>query len=217
MPSTGYRFRSRPWHAALYDRLCGANERSPLAALRADLLGSLAGEVLEIGAGTGANLRHYPRHIRLTCAEPDPAMLARARSRLAPSRGGPPALILATAESLPVASGSVDAVVSTLVLCTVTDPVRALEEVARVLRPGGRLLFIEHVRATGWPGRVQDVVRPAWAWFAGGCTLNRHTEAAIAGAGFRFVHLSRRPLGRLPVISGVATLDAPRRAAPGPA
>ncbi len=202
------RFRARPIHAALYDRLCRSSERGELGRLRAELLAPLTGDVLEIGAGTGGNFRHYRAGVRLIATEPDPHMLRRAVIR-ANDAAARVSVMRATAEALPLTDGSCDAVVSTLVLCTVTDPQRALAEVVRVLRPGGVFAFGEHVRSAGWPGLVQDVIRPVWSWCAGGCTVNRRTEQMILSSGLVTAQIEPGRLGSLPSIWGFAV--KPRR------
>ena len=198
--------------AALYDLLGRRAERGPLGARRRELLREASGRVLELGAGTGANLPHYPALERLTMTEPDGAM----RRRLAPRAAGAPFpvdLLDAPAEALPVASGGVDAVVSTFVLCTVDDPARALAEARRVLRPGGRLLFMEHVRGEGRAGRRQDRIEGVWSRLCAGCHPNRDTVAAIRRAEFDVAELRRlddvpaAPWAR-PVVAGVAVAPA---------
>jgi ubiquinone/menaquinone biosynthesis C-methylase UbiE len=171
-----------PWErlgAALYDRVLAKGERRTMARLRAELLSGARGDVLEIGAGTGLNLAHYPTGLEsLVLTEPVTAMADRLRQR---ARGHEDAeVVQAVAERLPFETASFDTVVSTLVLCTVADVDASLSEVARVLRPGGRLLFIEHVRASGetlawrqarWAG--------AWSAFAMGCRCDRDTLESI--------------------------------------
>jgi ubiquinone/menaquinone biosynthesis C-methylase UbiE len=150
---------------------------------RRRLLTGARGAVLEIGGGTGANLAHYRNVDRVTIAEPDPFM----RSRIGPKleeASVPVEVSAAGAEALPYPDGSFDTVVSTLVLCTVLDQEAALDEIRRVLRPGGRLLFIEHVRAAGSAARWQDRLEPLWRRLFGGCRPNRDTVAAIESAGF---------------------------------
>ncbi|MEX0749379.1 MAG: class I SAM-dependent methyltransferase, partial [Dehalococcoidia bacterium] len=111
----------------------------------------------------------------------------------------------APAESLPFGDASFDAVVSTLVLCTVDDVQRSLAEIRRVLRPAGRLVFIEHVRADGFSGSVQDAIRPAWGYFAAGCNPNRRTGQALADAAFRVTSLQHTEFAPIiPVIYGTA-------------
>jgi len=183
------------WFAAMYDATMRANERRFLAQARRQLLSSLSGDVVEIGAGTGANFEHYPPSARVLAFEPDPHMMRRAEAKLATLGAHNIMLRQAPGETLPVADNSCDVVVSTLVLCTVRDVARALAEVRRVLRPGGELRFVEHVRAEGVLGKFQDTIRPLWSWFGAGCNPNRRTGAAIAGAG-------------VPVIFGVAPLRA---------
>src|SRR5579862_1098127 len=133
--------------AVLYDRMMARTERDCLAAHRRELLSAATGDVLEIGGGTGANLRHYGTGVRtLTITEPEAPMARRLQARIRERR--PDARLLrAPAEDLPFEDASFDTVVSTLVLCTVDDQPRALRELRRVLRPGGQLLFIEHVRS----------------------------------------------------------------------
>ena len=152
---------------------------------RSTLLGGARGRVVEIGAGTGLNVAHYPDGIaELVLVEPEPAMRRRLARRL--QRPAHVARIVdAPGERLPVADTSVDTVVSTLVLCTVNDPERALREIARVLRPDGQLLFIEHVRASSrFLAARQDNLLQPWRRFAGGCHCNRPTVELIRACGF---------------------------------
>jgi ubiquinone/menaquinone biosynthesis C-methylase UbiE len=167
--------------AAIYDPFLWLGERRGMRARRRRLLGAARGRVLEIGAGTGLNLSHYPDGIEeLVLAEPGWPMAARLERRLA-KLGRPARIAIAPAEALPFEDGSFDTVVSTLVLCTVTDPGRALAEVERVLPAGGRLLFCEHARAdSARLARWQDRLAGPWAGFADGCRCNRDTVATIA-------------------------------------
>jgi len=169
--------------ATLYDPFLALGERRGMADRRRELLASADGRVLEIGAGTGLNLEHYPDDVEaLVLSEPDPAMARRLERRV--HRARPEATVIrAGAEALPVPDASFDAVVSTLVLCTVPDPAIAVAELRRVLRPGGRLLFIEHLRA-GDPARarMQDRLSAPWRAFAAGCNCNRSTLEFLAGA-----------------------------------
>jgi ubiquinone/menaquinone biosynthesis C-methylase UbiE len=166
--------------AVLYDRFLWLGEKLGMAARRRALLAEAQGTVLEIGAGTGLNLPHYPDHVeQLVLAEPSARMSARIDVGRAPT-GVPVRLKRAPAEALPYADASFDTVVSTFVLCTVGDPERAVAEAARVLRPGGRLLFLEHVRAEpGWRRTLQGLSVRAWAAFADGCRCDRSTLATI--------------------------------------
>ncbi len=166
--------------AVLYNPFLWLGERVGMAARRRELLADAHGAVLEIGAGTGLNLPHYPAKLdQLVLAEPAANMGDRINLGRAPD-GVTARLERAPAEELPFADDSFDTVVSTLVLCTVGDPQRAVAEVARVLRPGGRLLFLEHVRAEpGWRQTLQRRSAAAWAAFADGCRCDRTTLETI--------------------------------------
>ena len=172
--------------AASYDGLLSSSERHGLAALRAELLAAARGRVLELGAGTGANLDHWPRGpiASLLLTEPDPAMARRLERRVA-RREAAAQVVRAPADALPVPDAGVDTVVASLVLCTVSDVPAALAEVRRVLAPGGRLLFLEHVRhADPERARRQDRLTPVHRVLAVGCHPNRPTPDLIAAAGF---------------------------------
>lgn len=216
--------------AAIYDRSLADAERHGLAERRAALLAGARGRVLELGAGTGLNLAHYgPQVTELVLTEPDPDMARRLRARVAASRTGAapggaegardtpaaraaPDVVAAPAEALPYPDGSFDTVVCTLVLCTVRDPAAALREAARVLRPGGRLLFLEHVRSEdGSVARLQDRVAPVWRVVGRGCHCNRDTAAALAASPLDVERLDRGRIPRAakfvkPAIEGVAVL-----------
>lgn len=166
--------------AHLYDAFLALGEHRGMASRRAALLADAHGTVLEIGAGTGTNLAAYPPVERLLLSEPAPTMREHLLRRLA--RHGSAAVVLdAGAEALPLPTGSVDTVVSTMVLCTVPDVDMALTEVTRVLKPGGRLLFIEHVHSpVGSPlRRWQDRLVEPWAAFAVGCRCDRDIVGAL--------------------------------------
>jgi SAM-dependent methyltransferase len=185
--------------ARFYDRALKATEEAGLGAMRTALLAKARGRVVEIGAGTGANVGLYGAEIEdLTLVEPDPHMAARLRARLAAGEGSgaaageagarshaPKHLIEAPAESLPFPDDAFDTAVATLVLCTIPDPVAAIDELARVLKPGGRLLFIEHVRSDD-PARArwQDRLEKPWRFMADGCYCNRDTEANLRSSAF---------------------------------
>ena len=171
--------------ALVYDPFLWLGEIAGMRRRRSTLLGGARGRVVEIGAGTGLNIAHYPDGIaELVLAEPEPAMRRRLARRL--QRHARVARIVdAPAERLPLADASVDTVVSTLVLCTVNDPERALREIARVLRPDGQLLFIEHVRASSrFLAACQDNLLQPWRRFAGGCRCNRPTVELMRACGF---------------------------------
>ena len=171
--------------AAVYDPLTRSLERAILAERRARLLDGLDGQVLDVGAGTGANLPYLRRASRVVAAEPDAAMRRRLAARLAQA-AVPVELSSDPAEGLRYPDASFDAVVFTLVLCSVASPDRALAEARRVLRPSGRLIILEHVRGTGTLARWQDRVTPLWSLLNGGCHPGRDTAAAIERAGFIF-------------------------------
>jgi ubiquinone/menaquinone biosynthesis C-methylase UbiE len=184
-----------------YDRLMAATENAGLRTYRENLLRAASGRVLEIGGGTGANLPFYGEDVtELMIAEPEPPMMRQLQPKLHGYRI-PTTILVAPAEQLPVPSESFDCVVSTLVLCTVPDPARALTEVRRVLKDDGQLLFIEHVRSED-PGlaRWQDRLRRPWAWFGHGCQCNRSTVETIRSAGFSLSKLESLELPKAPPI-----------------
>jgi ubiquinone/menaquinone biosynthesis C-methylase UbiE len=171
--------------ARVYDPFVWLGETVGMRNRRAALVGNARGRVVELGAGTGLNIAHYPDGIaELVLTEPDEAMRRRLARRL--QRHGRVARIVdAPAERLPLADASVDTVVSTLVLCTVDDPERTLGEIARVLRPDGQLLFVEHVRASSrFLAACQDFMLRPWRSFAGGCHCNRATVDLMRACGF---------------------------------
>jgi ubiquinone/menaquinone biosynthesis C-methylase UbiE len=199
--------RGHPIFAALYDHLIGVAERNFLRPHRAWLAGELTGRVLDVGSGTGLSFAHYSAGADVVGVEPDPHMLQRARPR-AEALGRRIPLLEACAEALPFPDASFDAAVSALVLCTVQDLEQALGELRRVLRPGGTLRFLEHVRSPspGW-ARFQDAVTPLWSRLGGGCRPNRDTLAAIERAGFRIAEIEQYAKGPYPVrvfVRGVA-------------
>lgn len=181
--------------ASLYDRMLDASEVAGLRETRAELLAGASGRTLELGAGTGLNLDHYPADVELTLTEPFGPMARHLRERLAAS-GRSATVLEADAEELPVPDDSQDTVVATLVLCTIPEPERALAEVARVLRPGGRLLFCEHVRSDDpATARWQDRLNRPWRFIGHGCNCNRDTVATIEASPLALESLER---GRVP-------------------
>jgi ubiquinone/menaquinone biosynthesis C-methylase UbiE len=195
--------------AAVYDPFFWLAERAGLAERRRALVAQAHGRVLEIGAGTGLNAAHYPAGVELTLSEPDEAMVARLRSRLE-GLGRPAAIVRAGAEDLPFAASSFDTVVSTLVLCTVPDQDVALHEITRVLRPGGQLLFLEHVRSDSprW-ARWQDRLNGPWRAFAEGCNCNRRTLDSLARSPLRVHAVERAPMrAMVPLIRPLAVGSA---------
>lgn len=172
-----------PIFARVYDVLASLDERR-VAPYRARICGDLRGTVLEVGAGSGLNFRHYRGAELVVAAEPEPTMLRNAARRVRSARV-PIDLVRASAERLPIADRSVDAVVCSLVLCSVRDLDAAVAECSRVLRVGGKLRFFEHVRAErDAAARWQDRLERPWGWFAGGCHPNRDTVAALERRGF---------------------------------
>lgn len=198
--------------AALYDPVLGLAERRGLSAWRREVLAGLEGRVLEVGAGTGLNLPHYPATVTsLVLAEPDAHMRVNLARRLERAPRPGTSISDAGASSLPFERETFDAVVMTLVLCTVDDVPAALGEAHRVLSPTGVLAFLEHVGGPAGSRRLrwQRRVEPAWRRVAGNCHLTRHTVEAIGAAGFRMRWMRREDLpGPLrlgsPVVRGIA-------------
>jgi ubiquinone/menaquinone biosynthesis C-methylase UbiE len=195
--------RGHRWFAAVYDLLSAWSEAHVLRPYRLHIVGDAVGRVLEIGAGTGASFSYYRAVERIVATEPDPFMLLRAQKRVR-QEDHTVALVQCQAESLPFADASFDAVVCTLVLCTVEDQGRGLTEIRRVLRPGGTLRFIEHVRFGDARGRVQDAVAPVWRYVAAGCHPNRRTVEAIRAAGLELTETQQHITPFMPLIIGVA-------------
>jgi len=198
--------------AALYDRGLKATEEAGLREIRRAVLAEASGRTIDLGAGTGVNIELFPAAVsELVLAEPDPHMARRLRPRLGRSRVEASA-IEAPAERLPFEASSFDTAVFTLVLCTVPDPAAALAEAARVLRPGGKLLFVEHVRSEQLRlARWQDRLETPWRFLADGCHCNRDTVSLIEASPFRLLRLERDRLPKAlpivePVAKGVATL-----------
>lgn len=175
---------------------------------RRRLLGDLAGTVLEIGPGTGVNLAYLPDGVCWIGLEPNPYFHPHLRRALS-LRGLSGDVLLGQAEAIPLPEGSVEAVVATLVLCSVEDPRRALAEILRVLKPEGRFVFLEHVAAPrgSGPRWAQDLLCPLWAFLGDGCHPNRETLALIREAGFARVEAASfaLPLPLVaPHVAGVA-------------
>ena len=171
--------------AAMYDRVLSPAERAGLAARRRQLLASARGAVLEIGGGTGLNLPHYPLEgiDSVTVLEPDAGMRRRLLQRMTAS----PLDVTVhetTVEETDLPDDSFDTVVTSLVLCSVTDLAAALRRVRGLLRPDGRVLFLEHVRVPGVRGAVQRASRPLWTRLAAGCHPDRDIVGAFRSAGF---------------------------------
>lgn len=202
-----YRRRVVPWLVE------AAMRSAELAPYRARVVGAAAGRVLEVGVGGGLNFARYgPAVERIIGLDPAPRLLARAAARRdeAPA---PVELVHATAEAIPLATASIDCIVMTWTLCSIPDPLAALREMRRVLRPDGALLFVEHGRSPE-PGvaRWQDRLTPLWRRLAGGCHLNRPIDALIAGGGLAIEALR---CGYMPRGPRLATYLYEGRARPG--
>lgn len=179
--------------SAAYDHFMYFLENNYLKERRARLISGLSGKIFEVGVGTGINLAHYGTQARVTGIEPSPFMLPRALNRRdlldSPDRfslretgcGYPDMEQLFELESL-------DAVVCTLVLCTVPDPQRALNNFMKWLKPGGRLVVLEHIRSHNHAvGKAQDLFRPLWEKVGDGCQLNRPTDIMVTDSGFQLI------------------------------
>jgi ubiquinone/menaquinone biosynthesis C-methylase UbiE len=204
--------RSR-FFAFTYDRFSKGSEEAGLGEMRRDLIAGASGDVLEIGGGTGANLGYYGAGVEsLTVTEPEPPMLKRLEQK-AREQNSQATVLRAPAEDLPFDDASFDTVVSTLVLCGVDDQPRAVRELRRVLRPGGRLIFIEHVRSDDpHVAKMQDRMTPLNRFFVC-CDCNRRTLETIRSAGFEVTELEQTQLPKAPpfvrpLIVGTATAPA---------
>ena len=201
--------------ASIYDPFMRESERACLSHWRAELLKQATGDVLEVGAGTGANLPLYPRSVqRLVLAEPDPHVRERLGRRLALCPVADVEVCAASVDALPFAARAFDTVVCTLVLCSVPDLPRAVAIVRRVLRPGGRLLYLEHVAADDCPDRLgwQRRLEPLWMRVSGNCHLTRRTSEAIREGGFHIEEEIRESVRKAlpilrPSVRGVARVS----------
>src|ERR1051326_195540 len=200
--------------SAFYDRAMKSTEEAGMREIRREALSGASGRTIEIGAGTGLNVELYPDGVsELVLAEPDEHMLNRLRPKVS-TWGRDVDVVRAPADRLPFDDDSFDTAVFTLVLCTVPDATTALREAARVLRPGGKLLFIEHVRSPE-PGlaRWQDRLEGPWKLLGDGCHCNRDTVATIEASPFTVEHVERGALPKAPplvrpLVHGSATLNA---------
>jgi len=199
--------KGHKWFASVFDtmnRITGT-ETKFLAKHRPHIAGEATGQVLEVGAGTGANLPYFAKAEKVVATEPDPYMLERARKRLAELGVTNIELAQYPAEQLPFENASFDSAVSTMVFCSVRDPNKALAEIKRVLKPSGSFRFIEHVRPdSGLKARVFDAVTPLWRWFGAGCHPNRRTLESVKDAGFELAELKHVSHSGMPIIIGVA-------------
>ena len=205
--------------AAAYNALFAGLEKAGLADKRRELLSEASGATLELGAGTGHNLEHYPAAVeRLVLTEPDPHMAKRLRAQVEESGRPGVEVVDAGAESLPFSDDEFDTVIATLVFCTIPDPRAALAEVARVLKPGGRMLFMEHVRGEERRARWQDRLNPVQNRLFGGCNLNRPTVDTLRESPLAIEDLRQDEMPSVagplvkPMIVGSARVAAPSSA-----
>jgi ubiquinone/menaquinone biosynthesis C-methylase UbiE len=174
-----------PVFARVFDRMSEREERMGQAAHRQAMLDGVLGRVLELGAGNGINFKHYPAAVsEVVAVEPEPYLRERAQEA-ARRADATVSVVDGLGGALPFEDASFDAAVVSLVLCSVPDQAEVLNDLFRVVRPGGELRFYEHVRADDpRRARLQDVVTPVWKRFGGGCHPNRDTGSAIEAAGF---------------------------------
>ena len=210
MAETG--FKPHPFFARMWIRSSKGGETEGTLAHRAETLAELSGRVIELGAGNGMNFPHYPAGVtEVVAVEPEPTLRA-AAEEAAPAAPVPVRVVDAVADRLPAEDESFDAAVASLVLCSVPDQAVALEELRRVVRPGGELRFYEHVQAGSQPmaGILKFAERTFWPYVGGGCHPARHTADAIAHAGFeveecrRFDFTPGFPVPPIPHILGRA-------------
>jgi ubiquinone/menaquinone biosynthesis C-methylase UbiE len=220
LPGSRTRLRCYQWAQALIQaRLNGRYELS-VAGKKQALFAGINGDVLEIGPGTGVNLVYLPVGIRWVGIEPNKYMHSYLRE-LGLKLGLSIDIRVGTAEHLPVPDNSMDAVISTQVLCSVTDPPTVLREIQRVLKPGGRFLFVEHVAAASGTGlrRLQRLARPISALIGDGCHPDRETWSDIEQAGFALIRLEhfeiKAAILSKPHIAGVAIKEHSRSAGGG--
>lgn len=189
--------------AFFYDRLMAKTEAACLQQWRRELLAQVSGEVLEIGAGTGANIKLYSDRVsRLTLTEPDRHMRRQLEEKISSHDPARLAVSDGTAENIGADDASFDYVVTSLVCCSVTDLKASLGEIKRVLKPGGGLVFMEHVAAPDGTSRRrwQNRINPIWKTFMGNCHLNRETEQAMLDQGFQIAQIERESMRKAPPV-----------------
>lgn len=175
--------------ASLYDSLMGPLERRWIARVRKNIISGLEGNVLEIGAGTGANFKYYSRNkvSGVTTIEPNPYMIEQAKEK-AKECGLPITFHQGVAENMPFQDGEFDTVVATLVLCSVNDPHKVFQEIRRVCKKGGKIILFEHVRTESASlAALQDILTPAWKKLCDGCHLNRDTGRYMKESGITVI------------------------------
>ena len=193
-----------PVHAFLYDPFMGLVDRAGMAERRRRLVAEARGTVVEVGGGTGRNLPHYRDVDRVVVLEPDGAMRSRLLERVQ-AAAVPVEVHESPIEGTSLPDDVADTVVVSLVLCTVDSPAAALAEIKRILKPDGRLLFLEHVAVPGVRGRMQSALTPLWSRTAGaGCHLDRPTLDHIRSAGFAITDCHRSGV----LVQGIAIPSA---------
>jgi len=199
--------------AFFYDRVMSTAEQACLADWRRELLKQAHGDVLEVGAGTGASIEFYPDSVSsLVLSEPDPHMRKQLSERVKRSQGRENSNVRAgSAERIDAADESFDCVVTSLVCCSIGDLDAGLLEIRRVLRHGGHFIFMEHVAAAQGSSRRrwQNRINPLWRTMMGNCHLNRETEQAILATGFEITRIERESMRKVlplvrPTIRGIA-------------
>jgi len=198
--------------AYFYDRVMAKTEEACLKEWRYDLLQQVSGEVLEVGAGTGANIKLYSADVtQLVVTEPDEHMRKFLKEKIGNQQLENVSVTSGAADQIEAADESFDYVVSSLVCCSVMDLEACLREIRRVLRPGGGFVFLEHVAAADGSSRRrwQNIINPVWKTFMGNCHLNRETESAIVSEGFDIVQIDRESMRKAlpivrPMIRGIA-------------
>ncbi len=187
--------------AFIYDPMIAKTETACLQDWRKKLLANAYGKVLEVGAGTGANINFYPQQVQeLIISEPDEFMRKRLLEKLENSSLKNTQIKTFGMEDIDLADNSVDCVVSTLVCCSVTSPHDALKQVYRVLKPGGLFLFMEHVAAENNPNRLkwQNRINPIWKRISGNCHTNRETEKYMLERGFTIKQITKASMRKAP-------------------
>jgi len=181
-----------------------ASEQACLSDWRQGLIQDLQGDILEIGAGTGVNIAYYSKAITsMVLSEPDDNMRKLLEKKLVQSAHKKVRVSACSGEDIDAEDGTFDHVISALVCCSVISPERTLSEIKRVLKPGGSLIFLEHVAAeTGTSRRAwQQRINPFWKRLAGNCHLIRETESAIQNAGFEITSITRESMRKaLPIV-----------------
>jgi ubiquinone/menaquinone biosynthesis C-methylase UbiE len=196
-------FKGHRGFAAVWE-LATKHESKAEQQLRRQAAAAVSGRILELGVGVGANWTYLAGDVDYVGIEPDRYMLTRARKRAA-ALGRKLTVEQARAEELPFEDNSFDTVLVTLTLCTVQEPARALAEARRVLKPGGAVVFVEHVRPESKVGAwLTDRITPVWRRAFAGCHPNRQTATALLDAGFQIDTMERRRVNGLPMIAGIA-------------